>query len=278
MVKVAILHNIVTPYRLDLFEEIASQPGIDCTVYYYTEKYSDRLWDTKQNNTKYASQILPGLTVNLPLLNIPFSINPSITKEIRNNGYDVVIVGGFSDVSSLLAILQCKILGKKIIIWSELTGHFLSTRSKLYLPIIRFIFHFSDAFIVPSTMAKAFHLKMGVPSSKVFISPNTIDNKKYTNVSRKYREEKEKIKAELSLSEEKIILFMGRLIERKGLLYLLESFNRLQKERDDIALVIVGEGAQKAELLEFCKKKQIESVYFPGFVTEDEKMKYYFYI
>jgi glycosyltransferase involved in cell wall biosynthesis len=276
MVKVAILHNIVTPYRLDLFEEIASQLGSErCTVYYYTEKYSDRLWDTKQDNVKYASKILPGITIHLPFLNIPISINPSITKEIRNNRYDVVIVNGFSDVSSLLAILQSKILGIKVIIWSELTGHFLSTRYKFYLPFIRFIFHFADALIVPSTMAQEFHLKMGIPSSRIFISPNTINNEKYTTISRKNREEKEMIKAELSLSEGKIILYMGRLIERKGLLYLLEAFNRLQKEHDDIALVIVGDGTQKAEFLKFCKTKQIHGVYFPGFVTEDEKMKYY---
>ena len=46
--KVMILHNIISPYRSPLFEELSKK--YDLTVYFCKAKTNDRKWSTKLDN------------------------------------------------------------------------------------------------------------------------------------------------------------------------------------------------------------------------------------
>lgn len=276
MVKMAIIHNIVTPYRLELFERLSKHDFIDkLDVFYCLEGRTDRKWNLKHNET-YKYNILPGYTLVLPLMKIPCSINPSIFSEIRKDKYDVVIVFGFTDVTSQLAYIRCKIENIPLIFFSELTGNYLSKFSKLYPPLLSFFIKSSDAIIVPSTKSKDYHTRLSGFTDNIFISPNTIDNTKYTNKSLKYREMSNLIKKDLSITTKKNILFVGRFIKLKCIDNLVEAFIRLKAENDTIGLILVGDGPEKSYLKDLCRNAGVKDVYFPGFISdEDEKIKYY---
>lgn len=275
MVKIAIIHNIIAPYRLELFERLSNHKYIDeLNVFYCLERYNDRNWNLKYS-PEYKSKILPGYTFRIPIINLPCSINPSIFSEIRNNNYDAVIICGFTDVTTQLSYLSCKINHIPIILWSELSGEYLFKYHRLYNPLITFFLKNSDALVVPGTQSKKYHIKMGAPSNKIFISPNTNDEKKYINNIKKYKENSSIVREKLSVKTTNNIIFVGRFIKRKGVDYLIKAFINIKAEIDDLGLILVGDGPEKESLQALCKDSGVRDVYFTGFVSEEEKIKYY---
>ena len=71
------------------------------------------------------------------------------------------------------------------------------------------------------------------------------------------------------------VLFVGRLVERKGVDYLLRAM-QLVREKHDVRTVIVGEGSEKEKLKRLAVDLGIESsVTFAGFVDENRLAGYY---
>ncbi len=71
------------------------------------------------------------------------------------------------------------------------------------------------------------------------------------------------------------ILFVGRIEERKGLIYLLKAFKILAKNFSNLRLIIVGDGPLKAECQEYAKENHLREVYFEGEKTGKEVASYY---
>ena len=68
------------------------------------------------------------------------------------------------------------------------------------------------------------------------------------------------------------IVFLGRLVERKGCQYLLAALAQLQSQYSgEYAVTIAGKGPLGDKLQEYAQKKQLKNVSFLGFVAEDEK-------
>ncbi|EQB63735.1 MAG: Glycosyl transferase group 1 [candidate division Zixibacteria bacterium RBG-1] len=80
---------------------------------------------------------------------------------------------------------------------------------------------------------------------------------------------------EKSLAKPRSILFVGRLVERKGARYLIEAFGRIVKDTQ-AQLVIVGQGPEKEKLQKLAKEKNLDDkIIFAGFV-DDESLKNYY--
>lgn len=71
----------------------------------------------------------------------------------------------------------------------------------------------------------------------------------------------------------KKILYVGRLIERKGVKYLIEAFKDLK--RDNTELIIVGSGEEEKKLKDYVQKNEIRNVLFTGKINNEELEKYY---
>lgn len=76
------------------------------------------------------------------------------------------------------------------------------------------------------------------------------------------------------------ILFLGRIEERKGLIYLLKAYKILTKNlppkfSKNLRLIIVGEGPLKENLEKWVKKNKLPNVIFEGKVPEEKVPSYY---
>jgi len=78
------------------------------------------------------------------------------------------------------------------------------------------------------------------------------------------------------------ILFIGRIEERKGLIYLLKAFKILTKKFSPppnfgggLRLIIVGEGELKKDCENYVKENNLKEVYFEGKKTGKELVSYY---
>ncbi len=83
------------------------------------------------------------------------------------------------------------------------------------------------------------------------------------------------LKQELGISEnDRIVLSVGRLVEKKGFKYLIRAIAKLNNKM--IKLVIVGSGDQKAELENLANELSIQKdVIFVGGVNYNELVNYY---
>jgi phosphatidylinositol alpha-mannosyltransferase len=72
------------------------------------------------------------------------------------------------------------------------------------------------------------------------------------------------------------ILYLGRLEKRKGLPTLLEAYRRLKAQMPDTRLIVVGgDGGLRQGAERFVYQKKIEDVVFVGYVSEEEKARYF---
>ncbi|MCP8309558.1 MAG: glycosyltransferase family 4 protein, partial [archaeon] len=82
----------------------------------------------------------------------------------------------------------------------------------------------------------------GVDEAKISYIPPCVD----VDV---FRPEKSNVKEMRGLSDNQVILFVGRLVRQKGLEYLIKSLPQIIKTVPKAMLVVVGDGPFKAELI-----------------------------
>jgi glycosyltransferase involved in cell wall biosynthesis len=111
----------------------------------------------------------------------------------------------------------------------------------------------ADIFIAVTEKAKKALILEGVKEERIRILPMGVNINKF-----KPMEKDEKLLKILGLSDEDfIILFVGRLIWRKGIYYLVEAFKMLvddPKVNDRIKMLIVGTGPEKQNLIDISEK------------------------
>ena len=71
------------------------------------------------------------------------------------------------------------------------------------------------------------------------------------------------------------ILFLGRIEERKGLIYLLKAYKILEKKFPNLRLIIIGEGELKEDCLKYVKENNLKEVHFEGQITGPKLPSYY---
>ncbi len=82
-----------------------------------------------------------------------------------------------------------------------------------------------------------------VDASKVRIVPNGVDTEKF-----KPTEDTTAAKKQFGLGDEPCVLFVGSLIPRKGLPFLVKAAGKIVKEHRETKFLIVGEGPSKSQL------------------------------
>lgn len=77
------------------------------------------------------------------------------------------------------------------------------------------------------------------------------------------------IRQQLGLKDEKIILYVGRLDENKGVDLLVRAFNIVEENLPDAHLVVVGEGMLLPSLLQECRRVWSKTT-FTGFLRKED--------
>jgi phosphatidylinositol alpha-mannosyltransferase len=102
----------------------------------------------------------------------------------------------------------------------------------------------------------------GMTDKPIAIIPNGIDLDKY-----------KRSLAKKAKTNDKTIVFVGRLERRKGVKYLLRAFQLLEQENPHVKLVIAGDGPDREKLELLAEDLEIKNVTFLGFISEELKLK-----
>ncbi len=71
----------------------------------------------------------------------------------------------------------------------------------------------------------------------------------------------------------KTILYIGRLEGRKGVKYLLQAYRLLTQERDDVQLIIAGDGPDREKLELLAEDLKLPNVNFLGYISQELKVE-----
>uniref|UniRef100_UPI00047CB0E6 glycosyltransferase family 4 protein n=1 Tax=Clostridium beijerinckii TaxID=1520 RepID=UPI00047CB0E6 len=108
-------------------------------------------------------------------------------------------------------------------------------------------------------------------SSLLMVIPNGVNLQKFNGTNTGYIES-----LPSNFKGKKIVLFVGRLAEEKGVDYLLRSFNNILERDSEVRLLIAGQGRQELEIKSLCKKLNLENyVNFMGFINDTDICELY---
>jgi len=284
--KLAILTSHPIQYYAPLYKKLASHPRIDLMAYYcsdhgVTVKLDPGFgipfkWDTpllEGYPYKFLRNISPrpGVTTFWGL------INPGIIKEIFKGDYDGIVVQGYMLATNWIAYLAAWVMGTPVLFRGETEG-FLPRPWWLRMikwPILKILFAGTRAFLTIGSASASLYSDYGVPKERLFLTPYSIDNDYFMEKRECHQPKKDSIKEELGIFREKVvILFSGKLIERKRPLDLLKAFEKVE-EREKAALIFIGDGEQNSMLGDYCRERNIEDVYFLGFKNQSELGRLY---
>jgi glycosyltransferase involved in cell wall biosynthesis len=103
-----------------------------------------------------------------------------------------------------------------------------------------------------------------VDEKKIRIVPNGVDLQRF-----KPTEDCEEVKDLIGGNSEHVILFVGNLIPRKGLHFLIEAAKHVLKESKDTTFVVVGDGPLRNHLIAYSKEQGVSDRFvFLGDVPE----------
>ena len=111
----------------------------------------------------------------------------------------------------------------------------------------------------------------GLPFDKINVIPNGINLTNFNGIERDYE-----FRRQYALDNEKIILYMGRLVYEKGIQHLIAAMPKILDNYHDAKLIIAGKGGMIDEL-----KAQVEymgisnKVYFTGYLDAKQVQKMY---
>jgi glycosyltransferase involved in cell wall biosynthesis len=111
---------------------------------------------------------------------------------------------------------------------------------------------------------------LGVPPDKMDVIPNGVDPAKF-----KIDFDKADFRRWFAKPNEKIILFVGRMVPEKGVQVLIEAMPDILAGYNDAKLVIVG-GGHKDHLVKLAHQNGVaEKVFFTGYVDDETLLKLY---
>lgn len=272
--KVILLTNIITPYIIPLYNYINQKGNFNFDVVTLAEREKNREWKLNKERILFNYKILPGLNLFFYGRKREKSIhlNFGVFVFLLIHNPDIIIISGYDCLAYWQAFLYCKLFRKKCILWNGTTLLSAGSLKGVKGFLKRFIIKKSDRFIAYGTKAKEYLEYFGANPNSIYISLNTVDvnyfQEKVTNF--KYRPDVLEDKKKLSNT---VILYVGQLIKRKGVIQVLEALKILNDS--EISFLIVGSGPEEVNLKKFCNDNNIKNVFFEGFHQQEELPKFY---
>ncbi|MDB5145707.1 MAG: glycosyltransferase family 4 protein [Mucilaginibacter sp.] len=270
--RLAIVTTHPIQYYAPVFQLLHQRQKISIKVFYtWGEKASDKYDPGFDKNISWDLPLLEGYPYQWVKNNSPDPgshhfkgiINPDIIHQLETFQPDTILFFGWAYHGHLKALRHFK--NKIPVLFrgdSTLLDEQKGLKAILKSIFLRWVYkHVDHAFYV-GTNNKAYFKKYGLTESKLSFAPHAIDNDRFaedkTNEAGLFRENL-RIK-----NDDLLILFAGKLEEKKSPMLLLEAFLSIPKS--NMHLLYLGSGRLKAKLEE--RAKGIKNIHFIDFQNQ----------
>jgi glycosyltransferase involved in cell wall biosynthesis len=265
-VRLAFVTTFCTHYRTKTYETLARYYDVD---YYFFSAGDEWYWQQEHGVRagRFQHEYLRGFRI------AGTRVAPALPWQLWHGDYDVYVKCINGRFALPVTYLVARLRGKPFVLWTGIWMRLQTAGHRLLLPLTRYVYRHADAIVVYGEHVKRYLVSEGVPAERVFVGPHAVDNNAYSRTVP--GEEKARLRGELGISpDQKVILYLGRLEEVKGLPYLLEAFASLR--RDDTVLIVAGTGSELASLKQCARERGLTGqVVFPGYIEPDAAVAYY---
>ena len=111
----------------------------------------------------------------------------------------------------------------------------------------------------------------GLPFDKINVIPNGINLSNFTGIESEYG-----FRRQYAMDNEKIILYVGRLVYEKGVQHLIAAMPKILSNYNDAKLIIAGRGGMMDELRAEASNLGLnDKIYFTGYLNSKQVQKMY---
>lgn len=237
--RVALVTNIVSPYRVPVFRRLGETPGWRLRIFTSAASEFDRAWNVDTGGldvvrVRGLSRILRGRTLHVPLA-LPLAL-----LRFRPE----VVVSGELGPRSWLALLYCVLARVPLVLWtypSRAAGR--SARGPV-LRLRRALLRRARAVIGMGAQAREALVAWGVPPAAIHDAPNAYDAEGLAKALERVDPEAARRQLRAGLGcRDRVALYAGRLIASKGVTQLLDAWDDLAPGlRSGWTLLLLGSG------------------------------------
>lgn len=272
--RLVIVTEIISPYRIPLFNALAEREDLDLHVVFLAETDPRlRKWEVYKSEIRFSFQVLPSWRKRIGKYNA--LLNWGIGRALEQAWPDVILCGGYSYIASWQAQMWARTHKVAFLLWSESNSQDLRRRH----PPIEFMkkqfLKRCQGFVVPGKAAFEYLRAWSVKEEDIFIAPNAVDNELFATAAENARQSATAIRRDLDLPD-RYFLFVGRFVREKGIFELLSAYANLDERlRADIGLVLVGDGNCRTQLEKSAASVSPGEIKFAGFAQREHLGAYY---
>jgi glycosyltransferase involved in cell wall biosynthesis len=254
MLKIAIVTNLIAPYRAPIYSQIATRFGVRLHVFLCAKREPNRHWDLPPIDFDFTVLREKYITINDRYIHN----NLDVIEKLKKFSPDVIVTDGFNP-THLYAFLYA--LAMKIPHVSMTDGTCGSEKdlSSLHRAMRRFVYSQSKAFIAASRGGQVLYEHYGITPDRCFTSCLCVDNDKFI--------------ADIDSQKKQFdFIFCGRIEAVKNPIFALEVCVQLAKKlRRKVKILFVGSGELEENVRSSAKLfPGLIEAEFHGFATQDE--------
>lgn len=233
-------------YRYDIFQKLVREFSV-----------SFRILTTGVVRTYLKNDAHIEYLIHHPWLPLKWkpSFFPGALVKIASERPDAVLcMANISQLTELLALPLCKLLGIRFVWWTHGYDHVI-LRGRFWQSIkdrvATFLFHQADMVITFSQAGRDYVIAQGVPAFRVVCAPNTLDTNVLERAGRQVRASysRQFLAEELGLDPvDRVILLSGRLLADKRIPDAILAVEQVCRILPQARLVIIGDGPARNSL------------------------------
>jgi glycosyltransferase involved in cell wall biosynthesis len=223
-VAIALITNYLTGYRVPLYQRLAEHLGVEVLCYGGGERYAPswfRDLDRQLAEAPFPARRLRGAREAYAVA----------------DSYEAVIAPFAGGAILPAAYAGARRRGKPFVLWASVWAEPRSLTHVLARPVTRHIYRHAGAVVAYGEHVRRFVASIRGSDDDVFVAPQAVESELFAREVG--REERERFREAHGLGTGPLVLYVGRLIEEKGVSVLLDAWPRV---RDEATLVLIGEG------------------------------------
>ena len=272
--RLVIITEIISPYRIPLFNVLAREPNVDLHVIFLAETDPGlRQWKVYKEEIRFSYEVLSSWRKQIGVYNLLLDIG--IIGALRRARPDLILCGGYSYVASWQALFWSRWNSVPFLLWSESNRQDIRGGHSSVELLKRAFLRECSGFVVPGRSAAQYLLDHGVKERDIFTAVNAVDNDFFCSAAARARQSAPDLQNKFGLPA-RYVLYSGRLVRQKGVFELLAAYAKLESSlREQMGLVFAGDGSCRGLLEERCQSISPGVVKFAGFVQREQLPIYY---
>jgi glycosyltransferase involved in cell wall biosynthesis len=182
-----------------------------------------------------------------------------------------IICGGYNTPAAWVCFIWARIFRRRFVLWLESNARDDRKPGVVKNWLKRLLATNADGIAAAGRATVDYVKGLGAREGQVFLAPMSTDNELFAREASRVPREQEKQKLGYP---RRLILYSGRLVQKKGVLVLLEAFQRVSTELEDVGLLVVGHGPEENAMEDLCRHANLKHVYFLG-ARQYQEMPYF---